>query len=150
MLFEVEIPLNFQLEKLTDKFTAITCLDEYLGFHFNNGANHCNEFNKLLTQLYTKLKADKAKRDIFKDMADQIKQNIQQKRMELSANIDMNLIIKGTGDAAHKHEINKLITSAGMQAEDLKKPEIVGMLKEVMTDYIVDEEIKKKEAELQA
>ena len=119
MLFEVEIPLNFQLEKLTDKFTAISCFNEYLGFHFNSGTDHCNEFNKLLTQLNTKLKADKAKRDIFKDMADQIKQNIQQKQMELSANIDMSLIVKGAGDAAHMHEINKLITSAGMQAEDL-------------------------------
>ena len=66
--------------------------------------------------------------------------------MELSKNIDMNVIIKGTGDDAHRNELTKLIRVSGMQAEDLEKPEVVGMIKEVMTDYIVDEERKNKEA----
>ena len=75
VIFEAEFPFNFKLEKLTDTFTTITCLvnSEYFGFHFNSGAEHCSEFNKIITELHTKLKLNKVDLEDFKAMDEQNK-----------------------------------------------------------------------------
>ena len=54
LIFETEIPLNFQMEKLTGSFTAISILEkgEFCGFYFNRGVSDCSIFNMQLTDLH--------------------------------------------------------------------------------------------------
>ena len=53
IVFEAEIPLNFNMEKLDGKFTSISCLKNgnHFGFYFNKGVSDCSIFNMHLTEL---------------------------------------------------------------------------------------------------
>ena len=64
VMFEAEIPLNFRLEKLDSRFTAISTLKNgnYFGFYFNKGVSDCSIFNMLLTDLQEELQTDEFKR----------------------------------------------------------------------------------------
>ena len=57
VMFEAEIPLNFHLEKLDGRFTALACLKNgnYFGFYFNKGVSDCSIFNMLMTELHEQL-----------------------------------------------------------------------------------------------
>lgn len=63
VVFEYEIPLNVQMEKLTPNFMAINIVDkgEYFGFNFTKSVADAAMFNMKLTELVDNLEADSMK-----------------------------------------------------------------------------------------
>jgi len=60
MVFEYEVPMNFTLEKLQDRLTAISYLDsgEFFGFYFTKSVADCASFNMRISELSETLTTD--------------------------------------------------------------------------------------------
>ena len=63
LMFECEIPMNFNFEKLTDRFTSISYLDsgEFFGLYFTKSVGDCMSFNMHIGKLNETLTTDMRK-----------------------------------------------------------------------------------------
>ena len=48
--------------------------------------------------------------------------------ISLIKDIDMDVLIKGTGSSEHERELFKLLAATGIKTEDLNNPEMVGLI----------------------
>lgn len=121
LLFEYEVPLNCQMEKLQPKFTALAFLDsgEFVGFHFNSSVADCSLFNMKLSEVVETLDADGLKNKALRAVAEQREQQIRQAQIKLAKDIKMDILLKGTGTSEHERELYKLLAVAGISLEDL-------------------------------
>ena len=62
----------------------------------------------------------------------------------------MEVLLKGAGSEEHERELYKLLAATGIKSEDLKNPEIITMIQEILTEQIVDEEMNQEEVEFTA
>jgi len=59
----------------------------------------------------------------------------------MAKSIDMDMLIKGTGSEEHQRELYKILALSGIHTDDLDNPEMLSIIKDVLTEYIVDEEM---------
>lgn len=52
-IFEYELPVNFTFEKLSDRLSAVSFLNEgqFIGIYFTKSVANCMNFNKKVTEL---------------------------------------------------------------------------------------------------
>lgn len=62
----------------------------------------------------------------------------------------MSVLLRGTGGEEHERELYKLLAATGIKTEDLNNPEIMGMIQEILTEQIVDEEMNEDDVEFAA
>ena len=46
----------------------------------------------------------------------------------------MNILLRGTGSEQHERELYKLLAATGIKTEDMKNPEIITMIQEILTE----------------
>ena len=81
----------------------------------------------------------------MKAVAAQRMKKIKNAQITLAKDIDMDVLVKGTGSEAHERELYKLLAATGIKTEDLGNPQILSMIQEILTEYIVDEEMNQEE-----
>ena len=125
LLFEYEVPLNVEIEKLTSDFTALSFLDkgEFVGFHFSTGDADCSSFTMMLKDLAEKLINDATESTALKEVSRAREKNQENAAKKLCDSIDMDVLRRGDGSADHERELYKLLASADIGMEDLSKPE---------------------------
>ena len=70
--------------------------------------------------------------------------------MRLAKDIDVDVLLRGTGTQEHQRELYKLLAVANVSTEDLKDANTMQMIQEVLTDFIADDEMGEEELEFTA
>ena len=62
----------------------------------------------------------------------------------------MDMIVKGNGSEEHQRELYKLLAVSGLEKDDLEKPEIMEMIRTLLADFIVDEDMNEDDIDFTA
>jgi len=122
--------LNCQMEQLSGNFTSLSLMTsgEHVGFYFNKSVAECSMFNMKLKEQIELLQADSITTKALHEIAAQREKKLMNACMKLAKQIDIDVLLKGSGSAEHEHELYKLLAVAGIKQEDLKRPDIMKLI----------------------